>query len=55
MDYSLPSSSVNGDSLGKNTGVGCHAQPKDWTQVSRIAGGFFISWATKKAQEYWRR
>ena len=25
MDYSLPGSSVHGDSLGKNTGVGCHA------------------------------
>ena len=25
MDCSLPSSSVYGDSPGKNTGVGCHA------------------------------
>ena len=25
MDYSLPGSSVHGDSPGKNTGVGCHA------------------------------
>ena len=25
MDYSPPCSSVHGDSLGKNTGVGCHA------------------------------
>jgi len=25
MDYSLPGSSVHGDSSGKNTGVGCHA------------------------------
>ena len=25
MDYSSPGSSVHGDSLGKNTGVGCHA------------------------------
>ena len=25
MDCSPPSSSVHGDSLGKNTGVGCHA------------------------------
>ena len=25
MDYSLPGSSVHGDSLSKNTGVGCHA------------------------------
>ena len=26
------------------------SQPKDWTQVSCIAGRFFISWATRKAQ-----
>ena len=25
MDYSLPGSSVHGDSSGENTGVGCHA------------------------------
>ena len=25
MDFSLPGSSVHGDSPGKNTGVGCHA------------------------------
>ena len=29
--------------------------PRDWTQVSRMAGGFFISWATREAQEYWSR
>ena len=29
------------------------AQPSDWTQVSRIAGRFFSSWATREAQEYW--
>ena len=23
-------------------------QPRDWTQVSRIAGGFFTSWATRE-------
>ena len=28
-------------------------QPKDWTQVSSIARGFFTIWATRKAQEYW--
>ena len=26
------------------------SQPRDQTQVSRIAGGFFISWATREAQ-----
>ena len=25
------------------------SQPRDWTQVSLIAGGFFTSWATRKA------
>ena len=28
------------------------SQPKDRTQVSRIAGGFFTSLATREAQEY---
>ena len=26
---------------------------RNWTQVSHTAGGFFTSWATRKAQEYW--
>ena len=29
------------------------SQPRDWTQVSRIADGFFTSWATREAEEYW--
>ena len=29
------------------------SQPRDWTQVSLIAGGFFTSWTTREAQEYW--
>ena len=29
------------------------SQPRDRTQVSRIAGGFFTIWATREAQEYW--
>ena len=29
------------------------SQPRDRTQVSRIAGRFFTSWATREAQEYW--
>ena len=29
------------------------SQPRDQTQVSRIAGGFFTSWATGEAQDYW--
>ena len=27
------------------------SQPRNWTQVSRIAGGFFIIWATKETLE----
>ena len=47
------------NSLGQSTGVGTcsllqrSSQPRDQTQVSTIAGGFFTSWATKEAQEYW--
>ena len=26
------------------------SQPKDWTQVSHIPGGFFTSWTTREAQ-----
>ena len=26
------------------------SHPRDWTQVSRIAGGFFTSWATREAR-----
>ena len=29
------------------------SQLRDKIQVSCIAGGFFISWATREAQEYW--
>ena len=25
------------------------SQPRDWTQISRISGIFFTSWATKEA------
>ena len=28
------------------------SQPRDWTQVSHIAGGVFTSWATREAQEH---
>ena len=47
------------NSPGKNTGVGSFpssrgsSQPRDRTQVSSITGGFFTSWATREAQEYW--
>ena len=29
------------------------SQPRDQTQVSHIAGGFFTSWTTREAHEYW--
>ena len=29
------------------------SQPRDRIQVSRMAGRFFTSWATREAQEYW--
>ena len=29
------------------------SQPRDQTQTSRTAGGFFTSWGTREAQEYW--
>ena len=31
------------------------SHPRDWTQVSCIAGGFFTVWATREAHEYWSR
>ena len=30
-------------------------QPRDWTQVSHIAGRFFTIWGTREAQEHWNR
>ena len=45
------------NSLGQNSGVGSlfpfsrgSSQPRDQTQVSCIAGGFFTSWATREAR-----
>ena len=49
MNCSLSGSSVPGDSPGQNTGVGSLSQPRDWTQVSCIAGRFFTSWTTREA------
>ena len=43
------------ESPDKNTGMGCHSlfrsssQPRGWTQVSCIAGGFCIIWATRES------
>ena len=51
VDCGPPSSSVHGDSPGKNTEVGCHAvlQGIFPTQVSRTASGFFTIWAPREA------
>ena len=44
---------------GQNMGVDSHSllrgssKPRDWTQVSHTEGGFFTSWVTREAQEYW--
>ena len=54
MDYTLPGSSIHGDSPGKNTGVDCNSllqgifPTRDRTQVSLIAGRFFTIWATRE-------
>ena len=60
-DCSLPGCSVHFclNSPGKNTEVGRHSllkgisrdlpQPRDWTQVSHIAGRCFTIWATREA------
>ena len=59
MDCSPPGSSVHGDSLGKNTGVGSLSllqgifHPRDWTQVSHIASRFFTNWAIREAHIVW--
>ena len=43
------------DSPGQDTGLGSHSfsrgssQPRDWTQVSHLAGGFLTVWATREA------
>ena len=58
MGCSPPGSSVQGDSPGKNAGVGCHAsisrgssQSMDHTQVSPIEGRDYTIWATRRAKE----
>ena len=53
MDCDPPGSSVQGESLGKNTGVSRGSllqgifQPRDQTHVSCIAGGFFTIGTTR--------
>ena len=48
------------NSPGQNTGVAFpfsrgSSQPRDWTQVSCMAGRFFTSWATKRTQMAYRQ
>ena len=58
LECGPPGSSVHGDSPGKNTGVGCHApsrgysQSRDQIQISCIAGKFFTIWATREAHSF---
>ena len=58
MDYSLPGSSVHGDSPGKNTGVSCHALLQDLLNSGikpvslvspELAGGLFTTSNTWEA------
>ena len=49
-----PGSSVHGTLIGILQWVAIpfskgSSQPRDWTQVSRIAGEFFTNWATREA------
>ena len=53
MNCSPRDSSVHGDSLGKNTGIGFHAIlqgifPTKGSNPSHIAGRFFNRWATRE-------
>ena len=59
VNCSSSGSSVHGDSPGKNTewadmpSSRGSSQSRDWTQVSRIAGRFFIVWASREGtKEY---
>ena len=56
MNCSPPGSSVHGILQARKLkwvalplSRGESSQPRDWTQVSRITGGFFTSWATREA------
>ena len=52
MDYAIQSMEFSMEWVAFPFSRGS-SQPWDWTQVSRIAGWFFITWATREAQEYW--
>ena len=57
----LPGSSIQGDSVQTRTlewvtkpSFRGSSQPRDWTQVSHISGGFSTIWATRKALMLWQ-
>ena len=58
-DSSPPGFSAPGYFPGKNLELVAmpfsrgSSRPRDWTQVSLIAGRFFTIWATMEVQEYW--
>ena len=58
MDYNLLGSSVHRilqarmlEWVATILFSGGSSQPKDWTQVSHIAGGFFTDWATREVRQ----
>ena len=59
MDYSLPGSSTTGILQARILewvvfpSSRESSQPRDRTQVSHIASGFFTVWASREAHEYW--
>ena len=53
MDYTVMKSASKRPGLGSHSLSQESSQPRDQTQVSRIVGRLFTSWATKEAQEYW--
>ena len=60
VDCSPPGSSVHGILQTKILELAAipfsrrASQPRDWTQISCIAGRFFTTWATRKAQNTWK-
>ena len=53
MDYSLPGSSVSGDSPGKNTGVGCHSLlqgifPAQWSNPGLPHCRWSLDWLSQQ-------
>ena len=59
-DRSPPGSSVHGDSPGRTLkwvampSSRGSSQPRDWTRVSRVAGGFLTVWASREARPPYR-